>query len=191
MATYKGVAAACDAVIQLLRSSYRTEDFGGHELEFKVYAAQDFTSPMLAGVSLFLYRIVQNGTHRTPPGPVGADGKRQRTLLPVELHFLLTAWGRQPSLQNSIAGWAMRVLEDTPILPSGLLNATYPNVYRPHETVEIVLGELSTEDLFRLWEQLSGQGYQLSVPYVARIIRIESLQQAEESRPVLERRIGG
>lgn len=177
-------------MIQLLRSSYRAEDFGGHELEFKVYAAQDFTSPMQAGVSLFLYRIVQNGTHRTPAGPVGPDGKRQRTLLPVELHFLLTAWGRQPSLQNTIAGWMMRVLEDTPSVPSGLLNATYPEVYRPHETLEVVLGEMSSEDLFHLWDLLTEQGYQLSVPYVARIIRLESLQGLEDAKPVLERRVG-
>ena len=94
----------------------------------------------------------------------------------MELHFLLTIWGKEYSLQHTLAGWIMRTLEDNPILPAGLLNAVEPAIFRNDETVEICLAELRTEDLLRIWDVLGLNIYQLSVPYVARIINIESQQ---------------
>jgi hypothetical protein len=82
----------------------------------------------------------------------------------------------------------MRTLEDTPILPAGLLNVVVPDVFRPDETVEISLTELTTEDMLRLWDMLIQQdAYQLSVPYVARNVRIESAQFLTTGQPVQER----
>ncbi len=174
MADYRAVTAVCDAVIYLLRSSYRPEAFN-NELEFRTFTSRDFSANSINnGVSLFLYRIYPNGTHRTPPGRLGPDGKRMQTQLPVELHFLLTVWGKEASLQHTVAGWMMRALEDTPVLTAGLLNTVAPGSFRPDETVEISLAELRTEDLLRIWEVLGLNVYQLSVPYQARIVKIES-----------------
>lgn len=181
MANYQAIAAVSEGVIQLLRTNYKPELFNDTELDFKVYVAQDFASPMLAGVSLFPYRVFHNGTHRQPAGRMGVDGKRQKAQLPLELHFILTAWGRDPSLQNTIAGWMMRTMEDTPTLGPSLLNSIWPNVFSADETIEIVLGEMSTEDMFQMWDVLTERGYSLSVPYVARILRIESVLSNEES----------
>jgi hypothetical protein len=172
MADYRAIASVCEAVIDLLKSNYNAELFN-HELQFKVYNRDDFGSSMEAGVSLFLYRIYHNGTHRSPPGRLGLDGKRNKTKLPLDIHFLLTSWARAASLQNTIAGWMMRIIEDTPILPSGLLNYKW-NSFGPDETVEISLAQLSTEDVFRIWDTLIQEKYQISVPYLARNIRIDS-----------------
>jgi hypothetical protein len=177
MADYRAIASVTETVLQFLRSNYNPADFD-QELEFKVYTAKDFTKPLNAGVSLFLYRIFPNGTQRTPPGRTGPDGRRYPPLLPLDLHMLLTVWGREASLQHTIAGWMMRTLEDQPIYPASLLNATSPGVFRPDETMELTLTELTNEDLLRIWDTLVQNVYQLSVPYVARVVRIES------SRPV-------
>jgi hypothetical protein len=83
----------------------------------------------------------------------------------------------------------MRALEDTPILPGGLLNAVAPGVFRPDETVEIALAELNTEDLLHIWETVTENRYQLSVPYVARNIRIESTQPMTTGEPIQEREL--
>jgi hypothetical protein len=53
----------------------------------------------------------------------------------------------------------------------------------------VVLGELTTEDLFRIWEVMINHVYQLSVPYVARVIQIESTQTQAEHPPVIERMV--
>jgi hypothetical protein len=176
MASFRAVASVCEAVVRLLRDSYQPADFN-NELEFKVFLSTDFAQPIAAGVSVFLYRVFQDGTHRSPSGRLAPDGQRYRPQLPLDLHFLVTAWGKDSSLQHTIVGWMMRTLEDNPILPATLLNATTPGVFHPDETVEITLGEIRTEDLFQMWEVLGPDGvYQLSIPYVARNIYIESTQ---------------
>lgn len=187
MANYRAIMAICEAVISLLRTSYRPEDFN-NELEFKVYSAKDFSQPMTAGVSLFLYRIFLNGSHRTPGGRIGPDGRRYQAQLPLDLLFLLTAWGQDASLQHTIAGWMMRRMEDNPILPAGLLNTVAPGVFRPDETAEIILTELKNEEIFHIWQTLpENVAYQLSVPYLARNVRLESTQILTEGQPVQER----
>jgi Pvc16 N-terminal domain len=173
MATPRAIEASCNAVVDLLRDAYDPAQFD-QDLEFQVYTATNFPQHMAAGVSLFLYRIFIDGTHRIPGGRYRPEGGRDDAQLPLELHFLLTAWGRDASMQYGIAGWMMRVLEDTPTLPSGLLNRRLPGVFRDDEAVEIVAGEIATEDMMRLWELIGPSSYQLSVPYLARNLRIES-----------------
>jgi hypothetical protein len=174
MATLSAVAATSEAIIRLLRSSYDPTQFNNASLDFQVYVSNDFLTPMDEGVSLLLYRIFQDGTNRTPPGRMQPNGQIGPTKLPLELHFLLTAWAKTASLQHELAGWMMRTLEDNPILYPSLLNSYKPDVFYPEETVEVGLAQLSTEDLFDIWDVIIRHVYQLSVPYVARVVRVES-----------------
>jgi len=174
MASYKAIASACEVIVRLLRSSYDPAQFNGATLDFQVYVAEDFTKPMDEGVSVFLYRIYHNGNNRTPAGRMLPDGRRQSTKLPVDLHFLLTAWAKKASLQHEIAGWMMRVMEDNASIPASVLNAYQPDVFSSDEGVEIALTELSVEDMFHVWEVMINHVYQLSVPYQARMLEIES-----------------
>ena len=114
--------------------------------------------PIQSGVSLFVYRVMPEGTHRSPGRPAGSNGKGNSRLLPLEVHFLLTAWAQDPSLQNTIVGWMMRTLEDTPTLSATLLNSVWPDVFEPDEGLEVVLGRISTEDLFHIWDVLTEKG---------------------------------
>ncbi len=175
MASYVAIASTCEAIVRVLRSNYDPAIFNGATLDFQVYVAEDFTRPMDEGVSVFLYRVYQNGSHRNIPGRLLPSGRRQNPKLPVDLHFLLTAWAKKASLQNEIAGWMMRVMEDNASLPPSVLNAYQDNVFGPDEGVEIGLTELSVEDMFRVWEVMIGHVYQLSVPYLARMVEIESI----------------
>ena len=190
MSSHAGVAGAMEAVVRLLRASYDPADFNGAVLDFQVYVSDDFTHPMEQGVSLFLYRLYPNPAIRTPQGRLLPDGRRQRTKLPVELHFLATAWAKKASLQHEIAGWMMRVLEDNPVLPAGLLNSYRPGVFQPEETVTVALTDLSVEDVFRIWEVMIDHTYQISVPYLARTIELESMRADTLFPPVQERVFG-
>jgi hypothetical protein len=181
VANYRAIETVCEAIIHLLRTNSQSKDFG-NDLQFKIYLTNDFADPMNAGVSLFLYRVFVNGNHR-----IAAGGRRYQTQLPLDLHFLLTVWAQDSSTQHQIAGWMMRVMEDTPILPLGLLNTKGEGVFRPDETVEISPGELRTEDMLHLWEILAPNKYQLSVPYLARNIRIESDQLQTVGEPIQQR----
>jgi hypothetical protein len=188
MADYRAVPAVTEAVIELLQSRFQAApEYFNNELEFKIYLARDFAQPMAAGVSLFLYRIYPNGTLRSPRGRPGPEGQQYRNQLPLDLHFILTAWAQDPSLQHLIAGWMMRMIEDTPILPPGLLNQRYPGLFSADEGVVITPAELSMEELLRMWEVIVENVYQLSIPYVARYVKVESELLMEIGRPIQER----
>ena len=186
MADIRGITVACESILTLLEEQAAQVDFG-EELQFKVFSTSDFSDPIKTGVSLFLYRIRQNGNHRAVPGRLLPDGTRQKNRLPLNLYFFLTAWAGEASLQNTIAGWMMRVLEDSPVVPHRYLDHTWDGVFDADETIEVVLDELSNDELFNIWEQLAKNSYQLSVPYVARTIHIESLTSRTEAGEVLSR----
>lgn len=187
MADFRAINAVGDVVLTLLGSNYSPNDFNMTELEFSVYLASNFKKGMNAGVSLFMYRVLINGTHRTPFARPLPDGQRHQTMLPLDLHFILTAWGKKASLSNTITGWMMRVMEDNPVIPSSFLQNVAPGVFRDNETIEISPADLSTEDMLRLWEAIGHNNYHLSIPYVARNIRIESMRILSSGKEVQER----
>lgn len=174
--------------MRLLQQSWRRELFDGADLRFEVYRTKDFTAPMKTGVSCFLYRVAINSVQRTPPAKPAPGGRQRRTQLPLDLHFLLTPWAEDASLEQVILGWMMRTIEDMPILPAGLLNTLTEGVFESGETVEIVAGQLSNEEMFRIWDVLPND-YQISVPYTARIVRIDSELEQREGGPVLTRQL--
>jgi hypothetical protein len=186
MATHRGIESTCEAVVEILRDNYDPAAFN-RDLEFRVLSGAGFESGLGAGVSLFVYRVMIGDTPRTPTGRRSDSGAQLQPQLPVDVHFILTAWAPDASLQQGIAGWMMRTMDDHRVLPPGLLNRLAPGVFRDDETVEVLDGELVSEDLFRLWELLGTVTYQLSVPYVARNIRLESERELVTAARVRER----
>lgn len=190
MADYRAIHATCEAVVALLRQAYDPAlfDAAASPLQFRVFNAAAFGTPISAGVTLFLYRVQPNITLRTPPGRLNPDGlTRRRRQVPVELHFLLTAWGEDASLEQTILGWMVRTMEDTPVLGAPLLNGVVPDVFGVDETVEIAFGQLSNEELFRVWEVLPETTFRLSIPYIARLVRIDSTIDDASGAPVRRR----
>lgn len=131
------------------------------------------------GLSILLYRVDFNKSMRAAWSAVGhADGRGH---LPLDLHYLLTPWADNAEHQHMIAGRAMQALERSAMLSGPLLYAPpLPALYddEPQATatdnVQVVLEEISTEALMRTFDSLPGD-YRLSVPYVARVVRIDTL----------------
>src|SRR6266545_4065801 len=99
MANHKAIMTVCETVIHLLRTSNKPGELNGHTIDFKVSLPKSFNQSHLAGVYLSLYRISPNGSHRMPGGRLLPDGKRDKTQLPIDLHFLLTVWGNDAAMQ--------------------------------------------------------------------------------------------
>jgi hypothetical protein len=82
----------------------------------------------------------------------------------------------------------MRLLEDTPVLPFGHLEGAAAGVFGEGEQLEVVPSELSNEDLFQRWDVLAPErGYELSVTYLVRNVRIESSRSITTGGVVEER----
>ena len=186
MARYRAYEAVCQSVADLLNDNYAPADFSP-TLEFDVFSVGDFKNGLTAGVSVFLYRATVNGSLRMPPGRLAPNGDRAIPRLPIDLHLVLTVWAAQASTQHAIAGWTMRTLEDYPILPPGLLNRAVADTFDPDESVELAIDDLPTEDLLQLWELIGPDSYQLSIPYRARNIRLDSELSESAYDPVQDR----
>ena len=182
MANHQAIAAAAAAVVRLLEQSWHPGLLTGITPEFDVYQGKDFSAPMATGVSVFVYQVGVDTVARTLP-PAQPDHKRP---LPVKAYLLLTAWAKDASTEHALLGWAMRAIADHPVLSSGFLNAASANVFRADEVLELSAIELTNDEVFRLWQVLP-TSLQLSVPYVARVIRIESDLVDVSAGPVLER----
>ena len=136
----------------------RTEDFDK--------AASALHPPVL---TIYLYRVDVNHVVRAGWSGVGhLDG---RAHLPLDLHFLLTAWADNAESEYRILGAAMECLETTPILSGPLLAAT--GAWATNEAIQVCTGEMSTEEVMRTFDSLPTD-YKLSVPYVARVVRVDS-----------------
>ncbi len=174
MATYQAIAATGEAILGLLEAARPKPEFAN--IQFALYQASNFqNAPMEDGISLYLYRIATNTTRRNFPPRTDAQGHRYRPSLPLDLHYLLTPWARTAARQQRMLGWAMRALEDTPILPTGLLNhyGTESETFSQNETVELVCEPISLQEIINIWDAFKSN-LQLSAAYVARMIAIDS-----------------
>jgi len=173
VATANAIAAVGQAILELIAGAVPRGEFSA--AQFNLYQAKDFQAPMEEGISLYLYRITPAGEIRNYPPRVAPDGRRYRQVLPINLHYLLSAWARDAVKQQRLMGWAMRTLEDTPILPAGLLNRGGPEstTFRANETVDVTMETVSIYDMGAIWD-VAKPNTQPSVCYVARMIGVES-----------------
>jgi uncharacterized protein DUF4255 len=187
LATFRAIAAVSRAVLKLLEDSCPRRDFP--DAQFALHQALDFQkAPLGEGVSLFLYRVAVNGSRRNLPVRTDLDGFRMKPPLPLDLSYVVCAWGRSVDVQQRLLGFCARALEDTPILPAGLLNQNAPEAttFRSDETVELVAEALSLQDLHLIWE-LVKPNVPLGMCYIARGVPIESTIAIAEYRPVQTR----
>lgn len=187
MATFPAIAATGLAVVGLLKDASAGTEFS--DLRFELYQAGDFQSGLVTeGVTVYAHRVTVNTARRNLPPSVGPDGRRYRPALPLDLHFLVTPWAKSAVRQLRILGWAMRELQNVPVLPAGLLNHYGPehDTFRPHEAVELICEPLPLQDMSHVLEPIK-YAQPLSVTYVARMVLIESALPIEEGAPVQTR----
>jgi len=173
VATSQAIAATGQAIIALLANACPKPEFAA--ARFELYQLIDFQTPMEEGVSLYLYRVAASGSRRNLPPTVGPNGERFRPPIPLDLHYIASAWAKTAVKQQRLLGWLIRLLEDVTILPVGLLNNAGPEsqIFKPSETVEVIMDQITLQDWNNLWS-VTKINPPLSVGYVARMIGIES-----------------
>lgn len=178
MASFAGISAAGKSLERLLTACFTEEQpVPGKQTRAVLVRTEDFTLTNNAlgfttpALTVYLYRVDFNKTTRAAWSGVGhLDGRGH---LPLDLHFLLTAWADNAEYEHRIIGKTLQCLETTPILNGPLL---YPDPladWAPNEAVQLVLEEISTEAVMRTFDSLPTD-YKLSIPYIARVIRLDS-----------------
>lgn len=197
MSGYAGIAAVGKSIERMLNLAFtERQPVTGKNTRAVLIKTDDMKPNQVQSaigpyaLSIFLYRVDFNKAMRAAWSAVGsADGKGH---LALDLHFLLTPWADNAEHEHLILGRAMQVLEYTPILSGPLLYAPslpYPDEPQATtiESVQILLEEISTEALMRTFDSLPTD-YRLSVPYVARVVRIDT-RETRMVPPVTDARI--
>jgi hypothetical protein len=182
MATRLAILATAKAIHRLLADASPKSDFPN--AQFKIVQAEDIAGANLQfeGISIYLYHITANLSQRNNPARVSPTGKRNRPSLPLDLHFMLTPWSSSPDNQLYLLGWAMSVLNDSPVIPAGYLNHDFPGkmVFRPDETVELIFNPIPVQELAHLWQNLHQVKIMPSITYILRGVQIESGEAIDE-----------
>ena len=186
MATYQAIAAVSLALKGLFDRALPKNEFP--DAEITLLQPADYTNGMAEGISLLLYRVAINQTQRNLPPRNAPDGTRYRPPLPVDLHYLLSAWSDDADTQQSLLGWAMRLLEDTPVLPGNLINPFTPEkpVFRADESVELICDPLPLEQWLALWATLTPKAA-ASMTYIVRMVQIDSDKPMPDAERVRQR----
>lgn len=162
-----------------------------------------------AGLNLFLYHTTPNTTQRNNALPV-FDPRGARVMnapLALDLHYLLTAYGKDEYQAEILMGYAMQLFHETPLLsrqairdslsaiPSLQVSGTIlPPAYQALaaadladqiEAVKIVPHPLSIEDLTKLWSAFQANHFRLTAAYTAAVVLIESRKSTRATLPVL------
>lgn len=175
MAGFRSISAAGRSIQRLLELRFRDEEpIAGRPTSVAILRTEDLDPANFVNLvsrpalTLFLYRVDFNKTMRAAwSGVAHNDG---RSHLALDLHFLLTAWADNAENEHLILGRALQAIEDTPILAGPLLMQA--SDWAPHESLQLVLEDIATEAFMRIFDSLPVD-YRLSVPYVARVTRID------------------
>jgi hypothetical protein len=187
MASYSAIAATTHGILRLLENATASAEWtasgGPPGVAFEPYGAAKLQKPPEGApkVSLYLYRVALSSVRRHIGARIDSNGKRYRPSIPLDLHYLLTAWATDPLLQQQLLGWCIAMLEETPVLPASLLNSyrAGQEIFHDGETVEIIWQPQVWADLSDIWE-VAKSNQQPSASYIARMVQLDSSLPMEE-----------
>jgi hypothetical protein len=151
-------------------------------------------------LNLYLYQIQRNGAWVNSDMPREVhSGETGFPPLPLNLWYLMTAFGRNDDSDNSLQpfghhllGKAMSILHDHPVLSAADITAATQTILptsdldRQIERIRITFQPLSVEEIYRLWTGFATP-YRLSAAYEAAVTLIESKRPTRTPLPVLTR----
>ena len=144
-----------------------------------------------AQLNLFLYQTAINAGWRNLDLPHATrPGERGVPPLPLNLHYLVTAYGRaendNDAVSHRVLGGAMSVLHDHPVLARSDIRTALPNndLADQFETLKITPIVMTLEEMSKLWTTFQTQ-YRISAAYELTVVLIDSQAPARTPLPVL------
>jgi hypothetical protein len=146
-----------------------------------------------AQLNLFLYQVVANAAWRNldMPGQV-RPGESAPPALALNLHYVITAWGRGDSdtdaLSHRVLAAAMSTLHDRAVLDGNDIRNALPDNDLATQVERVRLTPLpqSVDELSKLWTAFQ-TNYRMSAAYEATVVLIDSQAAVRAPLPVLRR----
>jgi hypothetical protein len=130
-------------------------------------------------VNLFLYHAGINAALRNQPPRQAREGEAARPSLPLDLFYLVTAYGSNDDDReaHALLGRALRILYDNPLL------AALPE--QP-EGVRLTFQPFTSEEQYKLWSTFQ-TSYRISAAFQVSLVLIDSELSSPAALPVLRR----
>ncbi len=129
-------------------------------------------------ISVFLYNVAELTSMRNQPQPHSPN--EPRTLLYLNLHYLITPLTQNVETDQLVVGKIMQLFAEMPILRGPDLQGS---LKESGDELKVVLESLGAEDLNKVWTML-GASHKLSVSYSVFPVRIQSSVK-QETKPVV------
>lgn len=189
MADFSSIAAVGSSIVRYIDFSFRErQPISTRDTNVRLVRTEDLELDksnivVVPCLAVFLYRVDFNKTMRAAWSAVAsANGESH---LPLDLHYLMIAFGENADHEHRIIGRTLQCLENRPILTGPMLDPI--TNWGANESIQVCLEDLSTEDVMRTFDSLP-LDYKLSIPYVARIAVISDRLRQE---PPVTRAIAG
>jgi hypothetical protein len=158
-------------------------------------------------LNLFLHQVTPNTAWRNAalPSRDSAGGRISNPPLALDLHYLLTAYGRADLQAEVLLGYALQLLYENPVIsraairralqPEIIDGAILPTIYQTLrsadlaeqvELLRITPSAMGGEEMSRLWSALQAR-YRPTAAFQVSVVLIESHQPVRSAPPVLSR----
>src|SRR5688572_17464366 len=184
MANRLAIHAVGASLAKFLSDAYPASLRIQHPCQFRLLSSGQMTTPDDDGgiLSLFLYRVTMNEHLRNVSRVNRPSGGT--VPLSLDLHYLMTVWADGALAEQTILAWAMHEIYRHPVLDASSLSPEA--LWGPDEVIQLIPAELSNEDIMRIWDAIEPT-YRLSVSYIARMVRIEEVDDRVGNRVVAVR----
>jgi hypothetical protein len=207
MSSPLAIAAVTTALVDLLSDGLigfeitnKTGDFGVTARSPGLIKLESITKAQL---NLFMYMVTPNTAWSNTALPSRNERGNRMTNPPLalNLHYMLTAYGKEDFQAEMLLGYAMHLLHETPVLTRDALNtaflarsvesALFPNLSTADlanqvDLIKITPQYLSVEEQFKLWSAFQVP-YQPTVAYQVSVVLIEGTRPTRAPLPVLQR----
>jgi hypothetical protein len=146
-----------------------------------------------AQLNVYLYQVVFNAAWRNLDMPGRTrPGETAQPALALNLHYLITAWGRGESdtdaVNHRVLAAAMSTLHDRPVLDGNDIRNALPDNDLANQIERIRFTPLpqSVDEISKLWTAFQ-TNYRVSSAYEATVVLIDSQAPSKASLPVLKR----
>jgi hypothetical protein len=138
------------------------------------------TQAKFAKISVFLYSVTELSSMRNQPQT--QNPQKPRTLLYLNLHYLITPLTQNAEDDQILLGKILQVFSENPVLRGSQLQGT---LRESGEDLRVALDALTVEDLNKIWSMLWAP-FKLCVSYNVYPVRIDSAIKLEK-KPIAEK----
>lgn len=184
MAGYQGLAAAGRSIVALLNRGFQealpaplrrpTAVLAG-TADFDAVNSDSDAVIQFPAVTVYCYRVCVD--RETRPGYSAMAASDGIPRIPLRMHLMIAAWDQFVESELEWLGLTVRTLESRPVLTGPMLHSS--GQWGPADTLQVVPDELALDSMSEAFQALTTD-YRLSLPYVARVVRIDGVPEATD-----------